>query len=188
VPLGLRVTLETKRRLDDAAVASGRSQSQEAELRLEHSFDREDLLIDILKLAYGEQLAGLVLLIAGAMHDAGVGEAFAKTSTPEEAWNWLEAQYPYDQAQKAATAILAALRPEGASWRPGELKADRGEALADVFLREIATGLTRFDNRKDRVAQIRELLGRDAVSRLKQSLRQSEAPKLFSPRSRGETK
>ena len=42
VPLGLRVTPEMKRRLDAAAKESGRSQSQEAEIRLERSFDRDD--------------------------------------------------------------------------------------------------------------------------------------------------
>ena len=41
VSLGLKVTPEMKRRLDEAAKQSGRTQSQEAEMRLELSFDRE---------------------------------------------------------------------------------------------------------------------------------------------------
>jgi hypothetical protein len=45
VSLGLRVTPDMKRRLDEAAAKSGRSQSQEAELRLERSFDYEKGLI-----------------------------------------------------------------------------------------------------------------------------------------------
>ena len=40
--LGLRVTAETKNRLKAAVAASGRSQSQEAEFRLERSFRKED--------------------------------------------------------------------------------------------------------------------------------------------------
>lgn len=44
VSLGLRVTTETKKRLDEAAEKSGRSQSQEAELRIEQSFLLEDML------------------------------------------------------------------------------------------------------------------------------------------------
>ena len=43
VPLGLRVTPEMKRRLDAAAKQSGRSQSQEAEFRLERSFGQDRL-------------------------------------------------------------------------------------------------------------------------------------------------
>src|SRR5262245_8525493 len=43
VPLGLRVTLDTKARLDAAARYNGRSLSQEAEFRLEQSFDSDRL-------------------------------------------------------------------------------------------------------------------------------------------------
>ena len=46
IPLGLRVTAAVKHRLDKAAKASGRSQSQEAEIRLEQScieFDDPEL-------------------------------------------------------------------------------------------------------------------------------------------------
>ena len=44
VSLGLRVTPTAKRRLDKAAKESGRSQSQEAEIRIEQSFWLEDLI------------------------------------------------------------------------------------------------------------------------------------------------
>lgn len=56
VSLGLRVTADLKRKLDEAAKKSGRSQSQEAELRLERSFEREALLPEVLTLACGERL------------------------------------------------------------------------------------------------------------------------------------
>jgi DNA end-binding protein Ku len=48
--LSFRVTAELKRRLDAAADESGRSQSQEAEFRLERSFDRQDLLSEVQRL------------------------------------------------------------------------------------------------------------------------------------------
>ena len=64
VPLGLRVTPELKRKLDAAAEQTGRSQSQEAELRLEHTFDRQELLPEILTLAYGsKEIAGIVMTV-----------------------------------------------------------------------------------------------------------------------------
>jgi TraY domain len=47
VSLGLRVTADVKRKLDEAAAKSGRSQSQEAELRLERSFERDQLFAEI---------------------------------------------------------------------------------------------------------------------------------------------
>jgi hypothetical protein len=40
--LGLRVTPAMKAKLDAAAAQSGRSQSQEAEIRLERSFDADE--------------------------------------------------------------------------------------------------------------------------------------------------
>jgi hypothetical protein len=60
VSLGLRVTAETKQRLDAAAAMSGRSQSQEAEMRLERSFERQDLMTEALTLAFGEAIGGLL--------------------------------------------------------------------------------------------------------------------------------
>jgi len=65
VPLGLRVTAELKSRLDDAAKRSGRSQSQEAEFRIERSFDRQDLLTEVLTLRFGETVARLLLRFGG---------------------------------------------------------------------------------------------------------------------------
>jgi len=66
VPLGLRVTPDLKRKLDAAAEQSGRSQSQEAELRLEHTFDRQGLLSEVLTLTYGKEIA-VDLMWAGAV-------------------------------------------------------------------------------------------------------------------------
>ena len=74
MPLGLRVTPPVKSRLEIAAQESGRSLSQEAEFRLEHSFDREGLLPEVLTLAFGSrQTAGLVWML-GIVIDA-VGRA-----------------------------------------------------------------------------------------------------------------
>jgi hypothetical protein len=47
VSLGLKVTAEIKRRLDSAARASGRTQSQEAERRIELSYNYERVLGDL---------------------------------------------------------------------------------------------------------------------------------------------
>lgn len=58
-PLGLRVTAETKRRLEAAALKSGRSQSQEAEFLIEQALLEEE--------AYGgRELHGLLRLMVGA--------------------------------------------------------------------------------------------------------------------------
>ena len=59
--LGLRVTAELKNRIEGAANEKGRSLSQEAEFRLERSFDREELLPEVLTLAYGKALANVFI-------------------------------------------------------------------------------------------------------------------------------
>ena len=61
VTLGLRVTAELKNRIEGAANEKGRSLSQEAEFRLERSFDREELLPEVLTLAYGKSLANVLI-------------------------------------------------------------------------------------------------------------------------------
>ncbi len=47
VSLGLRVTADIKKMLDDEALQNGRSQSQEAEIRLEQSFQGQRMIEDI---------------------------------------------------------------------------------------------------------------------------------------------
>jgi Mn-containing catalase len=42
--IGCRVSAEIKNRLDEAAQKSGRSQAQELELRLQQSFEMEDMM------------------------------------------------------------------------------------------------------------------------------------------------
>jgi hypothetical protein len=67
IPLGLRVTPQLKSKLDFAAEQTGRSQSQEAELRLERSFEREELLPDVLALAYGKDIAAHLVRLGAEM-------------------------------------------------------------------------------------------------------------------------
>lgn len=70
--LGLRVTADLKRRLDEAAAASGRSQSQEAELRLERSFERQALLDEVLTLAYGPEITAFITKTGGVVQQVAL--------------------------------------------------------------------------------------------------------------------
>ncbi len=146
VPLGLRVTAETKQRLDDAAEQSGRSQSQEAELRLERSFERQDVADEVLTATYGRELAGLLTVLGRTMKDTGVHAGFMASRTPEGASNWLGNPYAFDQAAKAVKTILEAFRPVGEASvhveGDDELNAHLaafGEGVAASTLEPIAT-------------------------------------------------
>src|SRR4051794_5884686 len=83
VPLGLRVQPEIKNELDSAAVKSGRSQSQEAEFRLEQSFRTQSILNEALALRYGPELAGILRLVGDAIAEAGPDRGYAVTQTLE---------------------------------------------------------------------------------------------------------
>jgi hypothetical protein len=50
-----------------ASEQSGRSLNQETELRIERSFDREELLPQVLTLAYGEEIAGHLMRLGGEL-------------------------------------------------------------------------------------------------------------------------
>src|SRR4051794_14645318 len=64
--LGLKVTAAIKARLEKEASTNGRTQSQEAEVRIERSFERQSLLAEVLSLKYGRKTARLVLVVAEA--------------------------------------------------------------------------------------------------------------------------
>jgi hypothetical protein len=81
VQLGFRVPPELKKRLERAAGHSTRSISAEAEFRMQQSFDRQDLLPDVLKLAFGSDLGSMVMLLGERMHDAGLTAGLLKNGT-----------------------------------------------------------------------------------------------------------
>jgi TraY domain len=157
VPLGLRVTPEMKRRLDEAAKRSGRSQSQEAEFRLERSFDRSDLLSDVLRLEFGRDLAGVLMMLGSAMIWA---DAFHRVDSPADKrpranhpWRWAPDLQAYNEAVDAAVTILQALRPLGQAGPRTGSGVDVANHLLKAVRDNTGTGLT------ENIDQIRSLLG-----------------------------
>ncbi|MCH8862613.1 MAG: TraY domain-containing protein [Proteobacteria bacterium] len=124
VPLGLRVTPELKAKLDSAAKDSGRSQSQEVELRLEQSLRSEGTLYEALDLAYGRELTAVVLTLARALHFTGTRTAFVSKFTEEGIEKWMSNPYAFDQAISAANVVLEAFRPEGKVEVPTHIALD----------------------------------------------------------------
>ncbi len=116
--LGIRATANLKRRLVSEADRNDRSLSQEAELRLERSFERQDLAEEVLTVAYGRQLAGLLTALGRTMKDAGTMAGFQSTFTLEGSSDWLENPYAFDQAARAVTTIIEAFRPSGEVVEP----------------------------------------------------------------------
>lgn len=108
-----RLRGDLKARLDAAAKDAGRSLSEEIEHRLETSITAEQHLDQALELWLGPTLCGLVLIVAKAMRDTGMYVGFASTGTLEGSANWPRDPAAYDEAVKAAIAVLEHYRPEG---------------------------------------------------------------------------
>jgi hypothetical protein len=103
-----------RERLEERAAETGRSITQEAELRLEQGFATESLLAEALALAYGPKLAGLLLEAGDLLTEVGRSVAFDATNTLEGAENWLSHPLAYAEAVKALAAILEeGFRPAG---------------------------------------------------------------------------
>lgn len=72
----LRLSGDAKRKIEDRANRSGLTQSQAAEAIIVSTFEREGLLPEVLELAYGRPLAGLLMALAKAMRETGENLAF----------------------------------------------------------------------------------------------------------------
>jgi hypothetical protein len=173
VPLGLRVTPEIKRQLDAAADRNGRSQSQEAEFRIEQSFKQQELLQDVLELAFGPTLGGLLLLIGATMKDVGVEGAYQETQKLEALPTWFDTPTGYDLAAQAATTILESARPDGTPKTTGLWGTSLGVGTANFVLTVTKAGdATALKGlRKPALAEAasraRAMLGEERAERLK---------------------
>jgi hypothetical protein len=174
VPLGLRVTKETKFRLDQASHASGRSQSQEAEFRLEQTFNSQSTLFDALDLAYGRHWTGLLLAMAQVGQLTGTRGISVSQFNYEGCEDWVSDPYAYDQAVRAVAFVLECFKPRGKIVLPIEkygLPDEAWERLGEGFARNVLADLGRradkkADSRTDKEADssivhaIRQRLGK----------------------------
>jgi hypothetical protein len=110
--LNMRIASELWHRLDQAARSTGRSLSMEAELRLEKSFDKAELLEEALDLAYGRHAAEIIMILAREMVRRGrvAGLVSGDLKVME---NWPSDAHAYDMAAAAAIAVLEGMRPPG---------------------------------------------------------------------------
>ncbi len=100
VSLGLKVTADIKRRIDGAAREKGRTQSQEAEFRLQQSFSEEDALL-------GPELRNVQLTMIAAFFSAGSQAAAGKGHPEWKPSDWLKDEDCYIAAMfEVLTSLL----------------------------------------------------------------------------------
>jgi TraY domain len=105
--LGLKVTADIKGRLDAAAQASGRTQSQEAELRLERSFTMQD---QIWEMFGGRAAFNAALLMSSSFAHVGNQEADGRP-----VGEWMKDPTVFDRAMRGVVDALWSIHPD-ASW------------------------------------------------------------------------
>jgi hypothetical protein len=162
--------------LDDTAARSGRSQSQEVEFRLERSFERQDLLQDVLTIAFGRQLGGLLLSLGITMQIA----ASIAGRDPRHFDDWALNVEAYSAANQAARWLLdlwqPPLRNAGDDWdAETSVRTSDNAAIAAIeghlsLLREHMTGA----NPSPTPAMIIDLLGPIAAEMVEQWPRKRE--------------
>src|SRR5262249_6794941 len=121
IPLSMRITPEMRDWLVSTAKHNGRSITQMAELLLEHTRRDERRIPEILELAYGPWIAGLLIGLGYAMKEAGriahLQNVSIAASSPaailEKLENWPSDPHAFNEALKAAITLFEALRPEG---------------------------------------------------------------------------
>lgn len=168
VPLSLRVTPLMKEKLDGASISSGRSLTQEIELRLEQSFNKQAQILDMLAASYGPQVAALLAVLADTIHfvaahattqvhmlgaEKNYGDIHMAMSAGFRRPMLGEA-FVFAEAAGAVSKVLELLRPEG-DPAPAGTERDFDKLLPIVvgnFLKPLKVDA-------DRVARITELLG-----------------------------
>ena len=109
--MSFRVRPELKDEMDRVAAQSGRSVSQEIEIRLENSFRDQRLMLDALALAYGRELGGLLATLGRVMRDTGSHSGVRSTGKVEGADDWFNNPIAYAEAAVAADSVLRELTP-----------------------------------------------------------------------------
>jgi hypothetical protein len=129
VGLSLRVTPDTKRALDTAAECAGRSLSQEAELRLEQSFRNQDLLFQVLDIAYGQHTAALLILLGEIIRQVNAATAVSAGKLVDMSQSWIN--QPESRRQ-----VLDAIRFVQTEIDPGEAPPEdqTGREAAAMFI------------------------------------------------------
>jgi hypothetical protein len=132
VGLSLRVTPRVKLALEAEAEAAGRSLSQEAEIRLEYSFDRQQLFDQVLDLTYGDpHLVALLMTMGEAMRDT-------LTMIKAEP-GWIDDPIAFGQITEAACNVIGAYRPAGSAASEGA----SGSAMARFTILRLLQGSPR---------------------------------------------
>jgi hypothetical protein len=157
VSLGLKVTPEIKRLLSAATAVSGRTQSQEAEFRLERSFLGIGLLREASELAYGRQMALLLEIIS---REIRVELARSGISVDQD---WLNDPTAFDRVRATVSAIFVPIEHAEDAPRRKIVGEPAGGATSRFF---IGIGDSSFSTMAPWRDRVREIWGGATIDRV----------------------
>lgn len=117
IPLMLRIREDLRQELEQSARAKRVSLNQECIDRLSYVRDRKGLLAEVMRLSFGERMAGLLLALGLAMSRVAYGHRRLRDrgqSPPE----WIDDPTIFNEMVQAANMLLHAARPTGGEARP----------------------------------------------------------------------
>lgn len=172
--IGLRPSPRITALLEKAAGQSGVSLGQEAEARIARSFDRQDLLPEVLAAAYGRRAAGLLMMMSRAFGDAGTIAGRMVDPLGTELKHWTENRWATSVAMEALAKVVEpyvepddgepAVEPPAAAI---EMQRRHGRSIAETIadaIRQAVVGFAADDDRyTDFALSVRPLLGIDDV-------------------------
>ena len=181
--MSFRVRPELKDEMDRVAAQSGRSVSQEIEIRLENSFRDQRLMIDTLALVHGRELAGLLLTLGRVMKDAGGHAGVRSTGKVEGADDWINNPAAFAEAAAAAARVLRALTPTIDPAATGVVDVNAAAGLGEQFAAGALEALRngeRGGGIGEWAAPVRAMLGPAAIARIPDEF-DTVAVSLFEP-------
>jgi hypothetical protein len=135
--LGIRASARLKERLEEASKENGRSLSQEAELRLERSFERERGLPELMALKFSPRLAALLILIGETCRRTGIiVDHHTHDALPSVGDEWTDHHHAFDYASMAANLLWKSARPEGEAPQLDSKTRKRVDGLVSQFVNE----------------------------------------------------
>jgi hypothetical protein len=111
-PLNMRTTFEVRRELERAAAVTGRSLAQEAEHRIQQTFQNQKVLQEALDLSFGPQISGLLMVIGDVMRTTAQTVSFTSAGDPSIE-NWSEDPVVYGAVAKAVATVFDQHNPQG---------------------------------------------------------------------------
>jgi hypothetical protein len=114
VQLKVRMREPLRARLEEEASLRGVSINAEVVDRLEHTFQRNDLLAEVLSLTFGDRLAGLLIMLGVAMAGAAaIAPPYQGRRLLFQDDSWASDPRCYGAAAFAAKTLLDSARPKG---------------------------------------------------------------------------